>query len=242
MAKHRRQTRSQRIVLRAAVSVVPMTAIATGSTIAYAAPAQFIAPQPGVTTPNQPNPAAPQQSPGAVQPGVTTPAQPKTPPPMAYVAPQDDRRGVAPETDFAQYRSVPERNYVAPAEPQKLHAPEPSPPVAQIVPPPRILRAGDLSTPAPDFLSPEQIDGINSVPAGPEAQLSQTVRSVGIPPSRADRVASSAVAGAAVGAAVGCAVGAVAGVVIMSVPACLILGALNGAAGGMIGASAGLVR
>ncbi|WP_280265324.1 hypothetical protein [Nocardia wallacei] len=222
-----------------------MTAIATGSTIAHAAPAQFIAPQPGVTTPNQPSPGTPQQGPGAVQPGVTTPAHPKTPPPMSYVAPQDDRRGIAPETDFAQYRSVPQRDYVAPVEPQALHAPEPSPPVAQIVPPPRQLRAGDLTTPAPEFLAPEQIDGINATTAVPEAQISQFARSVGLPPSRADTVASSAIAGAAVGATVGCAVGAVAGLAslgVMSIPACLILGALNGTAGGLVGAGAGLVR
>ncbi|GAB2720924.1 hypothetical protein GCM10027089_51010 [Nocardia thraciensis] len=224
-----------------------MTAIATGSTIAHAAPAQFIAPQPGVTTPNQPSPAPPQQGPGATQPGVTTPAQPKTPPPMSYVAPQDDRRGVAPETDFAQYRSVPQRDYVAPLEPQALHAPEPSPPVAAIVPAPRILRAGDLSTPAPDFLAPDQIDQINSIPAGPEAQISQFARSVGVAPSRADSVAAGAVAGAIQGAVVGCAVAggfALATVILspLSPIACAGWGAAGFAAGAMIGAGNGGMR
>ncbi|NNH75089.1 hypothetical protein HLB23_35455 [Nocardia uniformis] len=240
MAKHRKQTRTQRLAVRAAIGVLPMTAIVTGGTIAQAAPTpQFIAPQPGVTTP--PNPGATVPAPDAPtrQPGVTT-----EPPPMTYVAPEDDARGVAPETDYLPTRQVPQRDYVAPLRPETLHAPEPTPPVAEIVPPDRTLRAGDLTMDAPEFLTLDQINQANAATAGPEADISQFARSVGVAPSRADMVAASAVAGAVQGAVIGCAIGSTLQIVtVIAFPltplTCLTWGATGLVAGTLIGAGMG---
>lgn len=243
MAKHRKQTATQRIAARAAMGVVPLAAVVTGSAIAQASPAQFITPQPGVT-----NPGGGNESPGAVQPGVTKPAAPaavKTAPPADYVSPQDDAHGVAPASDYnAPYRQVPQRETIAPIQPETLHAPEPSPPVAEIVPEPKVVRAGDLSMAAPDFLSAEQIDQINTTFSKPEADISQYARSLGVAPSRADSVASSAIAGAVQGAIIGCSIGATLQIVtVIAFPlaplTCLTWGATGGIAGGLIGAGMG---
>ncbi|MBB5914342.1 hypothetical protein BJY24_003209 [Nocardia transvalensis] len=139
---------------------------------------------------------------------------------------------------------MPQRDYVAPLQPEALHAPEPEPPVAPIVPPPETLRFGDNVMPAPDFLSPEQVDQVNMAGAQPEAQISQYFRSVGIAPSRADRMASAALASAAQGAAIGCGLGAfTSAAFIFTLPllpvACVGWGALGAVVGGVIGAENG---
>ncbi|MFI1912174.1 hypothetical protein [Nocardia sp. NPDC020380] len=242
---------------RTAMGIVPITALVTGTAVAQAAP-QFITPQPGV---NMQNPG--EQGPGAVQPGVTiqppAPAAVRTPPPATYVAPQDDAAGVAPSSDYdAPIREVPNRDYIAPLQPQTLHAPDPTPPLAEIVPAPRILRAGDLTIGAPDFLNADQIDQVNSTFARPEADISQFARSVGVAPSRADSVASGAIAGALVGGAMGAGLGVaagtlgslIAGMVILTpiigavvVPLYAIpLAGIGAAAGAAIGAGIGGLR
>ncbi|WP_460724709.1 hypothetical protein [Nocardia heshunensis] len=241
MAKHRRQTNTQRLAARAVLGIVPITAIATGSTVAHADPVQFIAPQPGVTNPNP----APKPDATGPQPGTAAPAKPVEP--TQYVSPEDDAKGVAPQSDYAPYREVPQRDYTAPLAPEKLHAPEPTPPVAEIVPPARVLRAGDVSVDAPDFLSADQIDQINAVPAAQEAQISQFARSLGVAPSRADVVASSAVGGAVTGALIGCAIGSTLQIVtVIAFPltplTCLTWGATGGIAGAFIGAGQGGLR
>ncbi|WP_330184794.1 hypothetical protein OHB26_15105 [Nocardia sp. NBC_01503] len=252
MAKHRRQTTTQRMAARAAMGVVPLVAVVAGSATAQAASEQavaqpqFITPQPGVTTPNPGN-----QSPGPIQPGVTKPPAPaavKTPPPSDYVSPADDAHGVAPASDYnAPYRQVPQREYIAPLQPETLHAPEPAPQLAEIVPDPKVLRAGDLSMAAPDFLNTDQIDQINSTFARPEADISQYARSLGVAPSRADSVAASAIAGAVQGAVIGCGIGATLQIVtVIAFPltplTCLTWGATGGIAGAVIGAGMGGLR
>ncbi|MFD3702755.1 hypothetical protein ACFWUP_06365 [Nocardia sp. NPDC058658] len=200
----------------------------------HAAPAEFIAPQqPGVIVP-------------PTQPGVTTPAQPAAtaPPPMEYVSPEADKLGVAPETDYLPTRQIPEREYVAPLQLEELHAPEPERPVAPIVVDPRVLRAGDLITPAPEFLDQGMVDQFNAAGAGPEAQISQFARSVGVAPSRADKIAAGAVGGAVRGATIGCVVpAAFATATIIGAPLaplnCVAWGAVGLAAGGLIGAGTG---
>lgn len=241
MSKHRKQTRTQRLAAHAAMGVLPLTAIVTGSAIAQAAPAtQFIAPQPGVTNPPSPDTTAPAPDAPTKQPGVTK----EPPPPTTYVAPEDDARGVAPETDYLPTRQVPQRDYVTPLQPETLHAPEPTPPVAEIVPPDRTLRAGDLTMTAPDFLTPEQIAQANAATAGPEADISQFARSVGVAPSRADMVAASSVAGAVQGAVIGCAIGSTLQIVtVIGFPltplTCLTWGTTGLVAGALIGAGMG---
>ncbi|MFE3192002.1 hypothetical protein ACFXHA_23530 [Nocardia sp. NPDC059240] len=240
MAKHRRQTRTQRLAARAVLGIVPITAIASGSAVAHADAVQFIAPQPGVTNPNPaPKPDAPGPQPGTAAPQPAKPVQP-----TQYVSPEDDAKGVAPDTDYAQYREVPQRDYTAPLAPEKLHAPEPTPQVAEIVPPARVLRAGNVSVDAPDFLSADQIDQINAAPAAPEAQISQFARSLGVAPSRADAVAAGAVGGAVTGALIGCAIGSTLQIVtVIAFPltplTCLTWGATGGIAGAFIGAGQG---
>ncbi|WP_147288959.1 hypothetical protein [Nocardia mexicana] len=166
---------------------------------------------------------------------------------MAYVSPEDDRRGVAPETDYAPSRSVPQRDYVAPLQPEELHAPEPEPPVAPIVPPSDTLRFGETVMPAPDFLGQDQVDQLNMTVAKPEADISQYFRSVGVAPSRADRMASTALAGAVQGAVVGCVLGSAASAVfVFTLPflplACVGWGAGGAVLGGAIGAESGVRR
>ncbi|WP_147265904.1 hypothetical protein [Nocardia puris] len=228
----------------------------TGS--AQPARAQFITPQPGVTTPSQPGDARDRPAPTPVQPGVTSPPTPEpTPvqpgvtapvPPPQYVTPEQDLAGEAPETDFAQYRQEPNPPQVAPLKVGELHPPEPTPPVAVIVPPSDTLRAGDLNVVAPDFLSPQQVHDINSVFAGPEAQISQFARSVGVAPTRADSVAAGAVGGAVTGALIGCGAGVAVGAAtlfmapLMVPVGCVLMGTGFSAVGGLIGAGQGGLR
>ncbi|MBL1075527.1 hypothetical protein JK358_14095 [Nocardia sp. 2] len=222
-----------------------MAAVITGSAVAQAAP-QFIAPQPGVTTPN--NSGGTQN--GGAQPGVTTPNSAdavRTPPVQSQVTPAEDRAGIAPESDYAPIREVPNRDYIAPLQPQELHAPEPTPEVAEIVPVPRTLRAGDLTTAAPDFLNAVQIDQINSAFARPEADISQFARSVGVAPSRADAVASGAIAGALQGAVAGCVgIAAFQAATVVTLPllplTCPMWAGLGAVVGGMVGAGMGGLR
>ncbi|MFE3194709.1 hypothetical protein ACFXHA_37295 [Nocardia sp. NPDC059240] len=236
MAKHRRQTATQRVLLRAAVSAIPMTAALGISAVAHAAP------QPGVT---QPDPGSPNA--GAAQPGVSTPA-----PPTQKVSPQDDAHGVAPQSDYAPTRPDPKRDYpAAPIEPGDLHPPTATPDIGVIVPTnPRELRAGDLTAIAPDFLSDDQVAQVNSALAGPEAQISQFTRSVGIAPSRSDHIAAGALAGAAGGAIVGCIAGAALATLpagplapiiapLTAPPGCVIGGVIGLATGAVLGAGAG---
>ncbi|MGW4242002.1 hypothetical protein [Nocardia sp. NPDC004722] len=236
MAKHRRQTAAQRIMLRAAVTAIPMTAALGISAVAHAAP------QPGVTQPNSGAPDA-----GAAQPGVST-----TPPPAQHVSPQDDANGVAPQSDYAPTRPDTKRDYpAAPIQPGDLHAPEPTPDIGVIVPTnPRELRAGDLTAVAPDFLSDDQVAQVNSVLAGPEAQISQFTRSIGVAPSRADHIAAGALAGAAGGAIVGCIAGAALATLpagplapiiapLTAPPGCVIGGVIGLATGAVLGSGAG---
>ncbi|MEC3915146.1 hypothetical protein [Nocardia sp. CDC160] len=236
MAKHRRQTAAQRVLLRAAVSTIPMTAVLSISAVAQAVP------QPGVT---QPDPGSP--TPGGAQPGVTA-----VPPQAPQVSPQDDAHGVAPQSDYAPTRPDPKRDYApAPIQPGDLHAPEPTPDIGVIVPTnPRELRAGDLTTIAPDFLSDDQVAQINAVLAGPEAQISQFTRSIGVAPSRADHIAAGALAGAAGGAVLGCVAGAAIATLpfgpiaplvfaMTGPPGCAIGGVVGLAAGTVLGAGTG---
>ncbi|APB00628.1 hypothetical protein [Nocardia seriolae] len=236
MAKHRRQTVTQRVLLRAAVSAIPMTAALGISAVAHAAP------QPGVT---QPDPGSPNS--GGAQPGVTV-----TPPTPQQVSPQDDAHGVAPQSDYAPTRPDPKRDYSpAPIQPGDLHAPTATPDIGVIVPTnPRELRAGDLTAIAPDFLSDDQVAQINSALAGPEAQISQFTRSIGVAPSRSDHIAAGALAGAAGGALVGCIAGAAIATLpagplapiiapITAPPGCVIGGVVGLATGAVLGAGAG---
>ncbi len=229
------------LALRAAVSVVPVSAMIAGGAVAHAGPVHLVDAQPGVTAPDPPStqpgvtapdqPTVPHGNSGPIQPGVTTPPPP---PPMAYVSPQDDSNGVAPATDDGPSRSVPDRSYISPMDLGKMHTPEPSRPVAPITPAPGVLRVGDISTAAPNFLTRDQIAQINAGPAAEEAQISRFARSVGAAPSRADSIAAAAVAGGLQGA-VG---GSLAGAAILGIPT-LGLGAVPGClAGGAIGLAA----
>lgn len=232
------------------MGVLPMTAVFTGSAVAQAAPA-FIAPQPGVTNPN----TAPENNTTPQQPGVTPPNSAdavRTPPAQTHVSPADDRAGVAPESDYAPIREVPQRDYITPIQPQELHAPEPTPDVAEIVPVARVLRAGDIQMAAPDWLSAEQIDGLNSSFARPESEISRFGRSVGLSPSRADSVAAGAVAGAVQGAVIGCAAGSTLQIVTSPITlglsamltplTCITWGGTGMIAGAIIGAGQGGLR
>ncbi|MFC9439861.1 hypothetical protein ACFTVM_39115, partial [Nocardia sp. NPDC057030] len=129
--------------------------------------------QPGVTTPSAP--AAPERSPS--QPGVTTPNQQGVTGPKP--APADPA-----DTQTLNYaRPMPAPEPAPPIQPQQLHVPQPVEPVAPIAPPPRTLRIGDFSAPAPNEVPGELLDGVNDAAAGVEAAIATGGRSIGINPT-----------------------------------------------------------
>ncbi|MEV0104226.1 hypothetical protein AB0H68_34595, partial [Nocardia sp. NPDC050789] len=132
-----------------------------------------------------------------VQPGVTVPVrpQPASPPLADYPVP-------------ANFRPIPNTRDAAPAlDVQTLHAPTVVAPVLPIAPPPRTVRIGDFTTPAPDELPDHILNGVNGVAADAEAGLATGLNSIGVNPTRSDKIAAGALGGAAIGAGLG-AVGA----------------------------------
>lgn len=182
------------------------------------------APQPGVTTPAQPGVTTPDSSDRAVgpkQPGTTIE-------PAAPAAPQADY--AVPEN----YRPIPDRTEPAPpVDLQELHLPEPVEPVAPIAPPPRTLRVGDFLSPVPDEVPNEILDPVNQTAATAEAAIATGGKSIGIDPSRSDKIAAATAAGAAGGALVGAAVA--------GIPAAVVGGVGGAVIGAGVGAVAGTV-
>lgn len=174
--------------------------------------------QPGVTTP-----AADQDrlghQPRPVQPGVTT-----TPNPLApQVQPQ-------PQSDYpipANYRPIPNRDVAPAVDLGALHAPAPVTPVAPIAPPPRTVRIGDFTAPAPDQLPDPALDTVNGVAANTEAALATGLNSIGVNPSRSDKIAAGTLGGGIIGAGLGAAAA--------GIPVALA----GGIAGGLVGAAVG---
>ncbi|MEU1430549.1 hypothetical protein ABZ412_26085 [Nocardia sp. NPDC005746] len=159
-----------------------------------------------------------------VQPGVTIPRpRPASPQPPSQLA------------DYpvpANFRPVPNTRDAAPAlDVQSLHAPTVVTPVLPIAPPPRTVRIGDFTTPAPDELPETVLDGVNGVAADAEASLATGLNSIGVSPTRSDKIAAGTLGGAAIGAGAG-AVGA-------GVPAALVGAAMGGTAGAAIGTAIG---
>ncbi|MFD6352537.1 hypothetical protein [Nocardia tengchongensis] len=162
-----------------------------------------------------------------VQPGVTVPNRP-VPQPMS---PQPQSQ-LADYPVPANFRPIPNTRDAAPAlDVQTLHAPTPVTPVLPIAPPPRTVRIGDFTTPAPDDLPDNILDGVNGLAADTEAGLATGLNSIGVNPSRSDKIAAGTLAGAAAGAGIG-AVGA-------GVPAALAGAAVGGTAGAAIGTAVG---
>ncbi|MBW0269592.1 hypothetical protein ATM97_00220, partial [Nocardia sp. MH4] len=183
-----------RRVARPLVGVLPMALAVACAGVAIAVP------QPGI------NPE---------QPGVNTPAPAdEGRSDLATFDAPDTLERLAPERP--ESRPVPE--YTAPPPPiviEELHLPEPVEPVAPIAPPPRTLRVGDFTSPVPDEVPGEVLDGVNNSAADVEAAIATQGRSIGINPSRSDKIAAATVGGALAGAAIvgapAAAVGAVGG-------------------------------
>lgn len=177
-------------------------------------------PSVGPTTTSQPGvtPTWPDSlyTPGTVQPGVVQPSVPQpgvVAPLPNYVVPPD-------------FRPVPEAEYTEPAPAvnlMSLHAPEQVTPVKPIAPPPRTLRLGNFSSPVPDFVPENLLDQVNVTAATGEANISTDLNSVGINPSRSDKIAAGALAGAGAGA------------LIAGVPAAAVGGVVGGVIGGVVG-------
>ncbi|MBU3061744.1 hypothetical protein KO481_09430 [Nocardia sp. NEAU-G5] len=154
---------------------------------------------------------------GPVQPGVT----PSMPQPGVvapnYVVPPD-------------FRPIPEAEYTEPAPAvdwQDLHAPTAVKPVKPIAPPPRTLRLGNFTSPVPNSVPDNVLNTVNVTSANGEAALATDMNSVGISPSRSDKIAAGTAAGAALGAAV------------LGVPSAVVGGVVGGALGGVIGGTVG---
>ena len=155
---------------------------------------------------------------GPVQPGVVTPSQPQ-PGVVApnYIVPPD-------------FRPIPEAEYAQPAPAVNLttlHAPTAVEPVKPIAPPPRTLRLGNFTSPVPASVPDSVLNTVNVTAATGEAQLATGMNSVGINPSRSDKIAASTAAGAALGAAVA------------GVPAAVAGGVVGGVVGGLVGVAVG---
>ncbi|HEY1840907.1 MAG TPA: hypothetical protein VGG53_11910 [Mycobacterium sp.] len=140
------------------------------------------------------------------------PVPPEVAPPANYVVPEG-------------YRAIPQ-DQSEPAPPvdfQTLHAPAPTAPVKPIAPPPRTVRFGDYTAPAPNFVPDNVLNGANTTAANAEAGFATACNSVGIDPSRSDKIAGGAIAGAAIGAAAA------------GIPAAVAGGVVGGVVGGIIG-------
>ncbi|MGV9837276.1 hypothetical protein ACWDUL_24225 [Nocardia niigatensis] len=178
--------------------------------------------QPGValSAGDQNRPAA---RPSLAQPGVTVPNRP-LPQPRSH-----------PQADYpipANFRPIPNHEAAPALDLQILHAPTVVDPVLPIAPPPRTVRIGDFSTPAPDQLPDNVLDTVNGVAAGTEAGLATGLNSIGVNPSRSDRIAAGTLGGAAIGAGLGAA-GA-------GIPLAVAGGAGGAVIGAGIGAAAGI--
>ncbi|MFG2441454.1 hypothetical protein ACGFQG_01180 [Nocardia fluminea] len=198
-----------RRVARPVIGVVPMALAVACAGVAIAVP------QPGVNV-------------APVQPGVTTesPADEGGRSDLAKFDGPDSLGHLTPERP--ESRPVPE--YPTPAPPvviEELHLPEPVEPVAPIVPPARTLRVGEFTSPVPDEVPNDILDGVNGTAAGAEAAIATQGRSVGINPSRSDKIAAATVGGALAGAA------------IAGVPAAAVGAVGGGLIGAGIGAGAG---
>ncbi|MBF6460271.1 hypothetical protein IU433_14615, partial [Nocardia puris] len=194
--------------VRPMVGALPLAIAVACAGTALADPAPV---QPGVTTPSAPAPA-----PTPEQPGVAAPNQ-------------DNLTGPGPSDDApVQHLRPQQRPAPSPSAPppppiavEDLHLPEPVEPVAPIAPPPRTLRVGEFSTPVPDEVPDDLLGGVNGTAADVEAFIATQGRSVGINPSRSDKIAAATAAGA-----VG---GALAGAAIAGVPAAVVGGVAGGA-------------
>ncbi|MGX1808622.1 hypothetical protein ACWIGI_23125 [Nocardia sp. NPDC055321] len=207
--RHREnKTGGARIMLRPALGALPVAVAIACAGIAQAVP------QPGVNNPG-PDTAAPAQSPR--QPGTTV--DPAPAPQLNYAVPQD-RRPIPVETEPAP-----------PVQLETLHFPQPVEPVVPIAPPPRTLRVGDFMTEVPDEVPDDILNPVNDVAAGFEAAVATHGKSIGIDPSRSDKIAAATAAGALGGGLVGAAT--------LGVPAAVAGGAVGALAGAGIGAVVG---
>ncbi|UGT46058.1 hypothetical protein LTV02_33295 [Nocardia yamanashiensis] len=163
------------------------------------------------------------QRPGQVQPGVTTPVKPGPVPGADYVVPPN-------------FRAVPQPQQAVPAiNWQELHVPGPVVPVAPIAPPPRTLRLGDFTSAVPDDVPDNVLTPVNEAAANTEAAIATGFNSIGINPSRSDRIAAGTIAGVAAGA-VG---GAIAAGVPMAIAGAVPGGIVGAAVGAGIGSALG---
>ncbi|MFE3260551.1 hypothetical protein [Nocardia sp. NPDC059229] len=184
------------------------------------------APRPGAAQPGVALPAHDQERPGPrpslVQPGVTVPnrplPQPQSPSQADYPIP-------------ANFRPIPNHEAAPAVDFQTLHAPTAVAPVLPIAPPPRTVRIGEFTAPAPEQLPDTILDTVNGAAADTEAGLATGLNSIGVNPSRSDKIAAGTLGGAAIGAGAG-AVGA-------GVPAALLGGAVGGTIGAGVGAAVG---
>ncbi|WP_405486767.1 hypothetical protein [Nocardia sp. NBC_00511] len=197
-----------RNAIRPAVGVLPVA-----MAIACASVAQAV-PQPGVIAPGAGSPGAAGNS-ESRQPGTTVGPTAPTSPQVEYVVPEN-------------HRPVPVQTEPAPAVNwQELHYPEPVAPVAPIAPPPRTVRIGDFYTPAPDEVPDDILNPVNDASANLEAGASTFLQSVGVNPSRSDKISAMGAAGAVTGAALLGGAAAIGG------------GLVGAGIGGLAGAAAG---
>ncbi|WP_327142652.1 hypothetical protein [Nocardia sp. NBC_01327] len=178
--------------------------------------------QPGVAAPTA-NADRLEFRPGPIQPGVTTVPRPAAPGPSGGTS---ANYAVPPN-----FRAIPQPEVAPAINWQELHAPTVVTPVAPIAPPPRTLRLGNFTTPAPDQLPDNILNPVNTTAATAEAAIATGFNSIGINPTRSDRIAAGTLAGVAAGAT--------GGALIAGVPAA-VLGAAPGAvAGAVIGLGVG---
>ncbi|WP_433563646.1 hypothetical protein ACQP1O_41120 [Nocardia sp. CA-151230] len=184
------------------------------------------APRPGSAQPGVALPARDQDRPGPrpslAQPGITVPKHP-LPPPQS-----------PPQADYpipANFRPIPDHEAAPAVDFQTLHAPTVVDPVLPIAPPPRTVRIGDFTTPAPDQLPDNILDTVNGAAADTEAGLATGLNSIGVNPTRSDKIAAGTLGGAAIGT--------VGGALAAGAPMAVVGGVPGAAVGALVGLGAG---
>ncbi|MET9492582.1 hypothetical protein [Nocardia sp. NPDC006630] len=187
--------------------------------------------QPGVAAPAT-NADRLQSRPGPIQPGVTTVPQPAAPGASGGTS---ANYAVPPN-----FRAIPQPEAAPAINWQELHAPTVVTPVAPIAPPPRTLRLGNFTTTAPDQLPDNILNPVNTTAATAEAAIATGFNSIGINPTRSDRIAGGTLAGVAAGATGGALIAGVPAAIMGAVPGAIVgaaIGAGIGAGLGAIGAT-----
>ncbi len=215
--------RHRKVQRQATSALVVAAALSAG--IVFAPMANAAPTQGGTTgggtqggTSTQPPPPAPVQ---------TVPEAPAEP--IYWTAPPVQQPTYVPKPgyDYGNGQSAPQQNYVPPIDPTTLHAPVWVEPAPMYIAPPKTLMIGDFHFNQPNWLTDEDLERTNNTSELIRSDISTIYRSIGVVPSRADRVATGQITGTLAGAG--------AGALALGVPGALLGGTIGGLQGAALG-------